>query len=120
MTLSTEHDMFILYVNQMNFYKLPYKFDLTKESDSGVKYQAVVQFDEKNITLPEPWNNQEFYKNFLEIFGATDFNFSRALVKITQSNSSAVVNEVFDSMVEFCYKETGLVELNIAELPSEA
>ena len=83
MTLSAEHDMFILQVNQMNFYKLPYKFDLTKESDSGVKYKAIVQFDEKNITLPEPWNNQEFYKNFLEVFGATDFNFSRALVKIT-------------------------------------
>ena len=42
MTLSAESDMFNLYVNQVNFFDLPYKFDLSKESDSGVKYQAIV------------------------------------------------------------------------------
>ena len=47
-------------------------------------------------------------------------NFSRALVEISQSNSSAVVNEIFDSMVEFSHKETGLIELKLTELPSEA
>ena len=40
MTLNAENDMFLLYLNQISFFKLPYKFDLTQESDSGVKYQA--------------------------------------------------------------------------------
>ena len=47
-------------------------------------------------------------------------NFSRALVEISQSNSSAIVNEIFDSMVEFSHKENGLVELKLTQLPSEA
>ena len=44
--LSLESDMFLLYVNQIDFFDLPYKFDLTQESDSGVKYQAEVRFDD--------------------------------------------------------------------------
>ena len=46
MNLSSESDIFLLYINQIEFLDLPYKFDLTQESDSGVKYQAKVIFEE--------------------------------------------------------------------------
>ena len=46
MTLSAESDMFLLYVNQIDFLDLPYKFDLIQESDSIVKYRAKVRFDD--------------------------------------------------------------------------
>ena len=68
MKLSAENDIFLLYVNQIDFFALPYKFDLTQESDSGVKYQAKVEFDDKKIPLPDPWNNRELYKNIKEAF----------------------------------------------------
>ena len=32
--------MFLLYVNQIDFFDLPYKFDLTQESEGVVKYKA--------------------------------------------------------------------------------
>ena len=44
MNLSAESDMFLLYINQIDFFDLPYKFDLTQESDSTVKYRAEVEF----------------------------------------------------------------------------
>ena len=72
MNLSAESDMFLLYINQIDFFDLPYKFDLTQESDSTVKYQAEVEFQDKNILLPDPWNNREFYKNFQEAFGGDE------------------------------------------------
>ena len=46
MNLSAESDMFLLYINQIDFFDLPYKFDLTQESDSTVKYQALVKFED--------------------------------------------------------------------------
>ena len=64
MTLSAENDMFLLFVNQIDFYNLPYKYDLTQEGDSNVQYLAKVEFDSKAISLPEPWSNQDFIKNF--------------------------------------------------------
>ena len=82
MNLSVESDMFKLYVNQIDFNDLPYMFDLTQERDILVKYQAKVEFDDKNINLPEPWNNREFYKNYQEAFGGNEQQFSKALVKV--------------------------------------
>ena len=111
--------MFLLYVNQIDFFDLPYKFDLTQESDSGVKYQAEVIFEDKDIPLPEPWNNREFYKNFQEAFGGSEQQFSKALVKIEESNSSALINEIYDSMVEYSSEEIGLVELKLNQLPPQ-
>ena len=45
----------------MDFYTLPYKYDLTKEGDSNVYYKAKVEFNDKMIPLPVPWSNQDFY-----------------------------------------------------------
>ena len=109
--------MFLLYVNQIGFFDLPYKFDLTQESDSVVKYQAEVKFEDINIPLPDPWNNREFYKNFQEAFGGDEYQFSKALVKIEDSNSSAVINEIYDSMVEYSSEDIGLEELKLTQLP---
>ena len=117
MNLTADSDMFLLYINQIDFFDLPYKFDLTQESDSSVKYQAEVKFEEKSILLPDPWNNRDFYKNFQEAFGGDECQFSKALVKIEESNSSAVVNEIYDSMVEYSSEDIGLVELKLTQLP---
>ena len=39
------------------------------------------------------------------------------MVKIQESNSSAVINEVYDSMVEYSSEDIGLVELKLTQLP---
>ena len=62
-TLSEENDMFLLYVNGMEFLSLPYKYDLVPEGDKGVKCEGYVSFDDKNIEIPLPWNNRAFVFN---------------------------------------------------------
>ena len=52
--------MFHLFVNSIDFYALPYKYDLTKEGDVDVKYKAKVEFNDKAPRLPVLWNNQAF------------------------------------------------------------
>ena len=41
------------------------------------------------------------------------------MIKIQESNSSAVINEVYDSMVEYSSGDIGLVELKLNQLPSK-
>ena len=117
MTLSAENDMFLLFVNQIDFYNLPYKYDLTQEGDSNVQYLAKVEFDCKAISLPEPWSNQDFIKNFQETLVESNSEFTKASIQIEQSNSSGVVNELYDSMVEFSSIENGIESLFLRELP---
>ena len=38
MTLSDTNDCFALYVNSMNYLKLPFKYDMTLEGDKDVKF----------------------------------------------------------------------------------
>ena len=64
MMLSAKNDMFKLYVNGMEYLSLPYKYDLVPEGDKSIKFNGIVKFDEKQITIPLPWSNRAFVTNF--------------------------------------------------------
>ena len=103
--------MFHLFVNSIDFYALPYKYDLTKEGDVDVKYKAKVEFNDKKSLLPVPWNNQAFIKNIQEAFGDSSLQITKAIINISQSNSSVVINEICDSMVQFSSNVKGIQDL---------
>ena len=108
MQLSTEEDSFLLYINSINFHQLPYKFDLVEEADMSVKYKAEVQFDETEITLPQPWSNRDFISNFQEQLPSEDHSFADASMSFDESSSSAVINEILDATVSLNNVQDGL------------
>ena len=61
--------------------------------------------------MPVPWNNREFIKNIQEKFGDSSLQITKAIINISQSNSSVVINEICDSMVQFSSIENGIEDL---------
>ena len=65
MILSVDGDVFELYINALlNFYELPYKYDLVPEGDPSVSCTATVKFNNNEIGIPDIWINREFVRNF--------------------------------------------------------
>ena len=117
MNLSTDNDMFLLYVNKVDFLQLPYKYDQTPDGDSNVTYMADVTFNERKIALPQPWNNLEFVGYIQEAIGGIDPVIQRAEVAVPSSSSSAPINEIYDSMVQLSDIDSGLEALKLTQLP---
>ena len=99
MTLSDDCEYFELYVNGEKFFDLPFKYDLTPEGDVNVKLNAIVIFNGQNIAIPQPWNNREFNKNLREIIEGDDKSIKKVEVSISESSSSAPINEIYDTFV---------------------
>ena len=68
------------------------------------------------MITPDPWSNINFIKNLQETLGPNP-EISQAVVSITNSNSSAVINEIYDSMIQFSSTDQGLQKLSIIRLP---
>ena len=78
MSLGPNNDIFILYINSMDFLALPYKFDLTPERDPKVTFKADISLgfstttDLKSIKMPNLWSNRDFITSFQESLEAKD------------------------------------------------
>ena len=64
--------MFNLFVNQVHFLKLPYKFANTQKENNEIKYKAIVELDGRQIKMPELWSNLIFYSNIKDKFEGFD------------------------------------------------
>ena len=59
MDLGKNNDVFELMVNSQNFFKLPYRYDLTTTGLSAVTEVKII-FDDIKMNVPVHWNNLEF------------------------------------------------------------
>ena len=118
MNLGEDDDIFVLYTNTVNFLALPYKYEMRPDGDPDIEFDVRVQLANRKIKMPLLWSNREFIQNFQEILGDKDPQFRDAMVAIKNTNSNAVVNEVYDSIVEYSHYEEGLSALEIKGLPN--
>ena len=109
--------MFDLYVNSLDFISLSYKYDLTPERDPKVSYQADVDVEEQKIQMPNLWSNRDFITNIKEALNDMELQFSTASVNIITSTSSAVIHEIYDSIIEYSDFDDGLEKLELLGLP---
>ena len=68
MDLGINNDVFDLFVNKWNFFKLPYRYDLTREG-IFLRPKGEIIFDAVEISVPQFWSNLEFIKGMMEKFG---------------------------------------------------
>ena len=64
MDLSAKNDVFMLSVNMMSYIKLPYKYNIISEDDENIEFDATIALNQINISIPQPWSNLGFVKNF--------------------------------------------------------
>ena len=68
MDLGKNNDVFELMVNSQNFFKLPYRYDLTTTGTTQFN-KAEIIFDDIKMKVPLHWDNLEFVKRMFESFG---------------------------------------------------
>ena len=78
MDLVFSNDMFDLFINMQNFFKLPYRYDLTPEGTSTNSLVEEVIFDDVKITIPIYWSNIEFVRGMIDEFGGMQPQFTKA------------------------------------------
>ena len=91
--------MFTLQANRIDFYEMPYKYDLSPEDDPNKEFEVSVALNNKHIEIPGFWNNRTFVENIIKKLGSRNPEFSQAEIHFPNCNSASVVNEVFDSIV---------------------
>ena len=100
MDLAKNNDVFELMVNSQNFFKLPYRYDLTTSTELANVTDVKIIFDDIKMHMPVHWNNLEFVQRMFESFGGLRPQFTLAEVTIKLGNIASV-NEIYDAIAEF-------------------
>ena len=118
-TLSPDGKCFELNVNGQNLWRLPYKYALSEDQGSkGDLKVSKVQFNEKDMIVPYPWDYTEFVTKILSLLQEEDPNKkieTMRIFNITQCSSSSL-NELLDAATTYCCHNNGFKNLSISNI----